>query len=177
MINLLIGLISLIPHIDIIFTNFIYKLPIKKFSKYFSVFIIYFNLLVNLILLFYIPLKLVILRYLIELLIVNLIFKQIINRKRPKDSLFKCKEYFGINNFTLSFKINFNKTLDSFPSGHVTTVFCTLYLINNFINFIFLKKIYVLLLTLTFISRVNIGAHYFSDCVWAILISDYIYNI
>ena len=177
MINLLIGLISLIQYIDLIFTNFIYKLPIKKISKLFSVFIIYFNLLVNIILLFYIPFKLVILRYLIELLIVNLIFKQIINRKRPLDSLFKNNKYYGINDFTLSFKINLNKTLDSFPSGHVTTVFCTLYLISNFTNFMFLKKIYELLLVLTFISRVNIGAHYFSDCVWAILISDYIYNI
>ena len=178
MINIIIGLLSLIPYIDINFTKLIYNFPTKKFSKFFSIFIIYFNILVNFILLWFIPFKIIKLRYFIELFIVDIIFKHIIDRKRPKDSLFKNNCYFGFTNFTFTKNLfNIWKNTDSFPSGHVTTVYCTWILLSDFFESLILNYFYVIIISLTFYSRINIGAHYLSDCVWAIIISNYCYSL
>ena len=162
MILLLIGFISFIPIIDIFFTNHIYSFPTHKFSCIFSKYIIYFNLIVNLIMIYYIPLKIIFYRYFVELFIINFCFKWLLDRPRPNQN----KNYFGLKNIVLS--KNWLK-YQSFPSGHVATVFCTYFIINN----LYLKYFYLFLIFITIYSRINKGAHYFSDCIWAIIISYY----
>lgn len=177
MISIIIGILSFIPLIDMYFTKLIYNLPLKDFSTFFSKFIICFNLLINIILLYYISFQIIFCRYIVEILIVNLLFKQIIDRKRPRDGFFIDNIYNGLSSLTLfkDYNLFFKKT-DSFPSGHVTSVFCTYLLISRLNNIVF-NFCYLIILILTFYSRINIGAHYFSDCVWAILISYYSYNL
>ena len=77
-----------INKLDKYITTFIFNLKIKKFSDIFSKYIIYFNLFINIILLNYINKWLIFYRYFIELFIINFCCKCLLDRPRPRDSLF-----------------------------------------------------------------------------------------
>ena len=162
------GLISFIPTIDITITKYIYNITnLHYFSSQFSYYIIYFNLFYNLILFYFIDWKIMLYRYFIELIIINFCFKWLLDRPRPCSSLLKNNKYFGINNITISKKWKLNQ---SFPSGHVATVYCTYFIVNEYFNNLMLSYFYLFLLFTTILCRINIGAHHFTDCIFAILI-------
>lgn len=176
---IILGLISFIPTIDIIITKSIYSITnLHYFSSIFSFYIIYFNLFYNLILFYFIDWKIILYRYFIELIIINFCFKWLLDRPRPCSSLLKNNKYFGINNITISknWKIN-----QSFPSGHVCTMYCSYYLSNYLSNYLpnyfslLQSNIFLILFLITFFCRINKGAHHFSDCIWAVIISKFFF--
>ena len=170
--NILIIFLSSIPIIDITITKYLYLLKTRKITSLFSTYIIYFNLIVNLMLLNKINYKIIIYRYFVELFIINVCFKSLLDRPRPYDSIFKINinKYYGIFDLKISKKWTINQ---SFPSGHVSTIYSTFYIINNIPSWYLANYFYLLLLILTIYSRINIGAHYFSDCIFAIFICNF----
>lgn len=179
---LILSLLSIIPYIDIKTTRYINSFKIQKYTKFFSDKIIIFNLFVNIFILYNYKIYLeIFIRYFIELFIINFCFKCFLDRPRPKYSLLKnniiCEENY-ISIFNLQISKNWSKDqLQSFPSGHVSTVYLTYYLINNH----YYKIFYFILLLLTIISRINLAAHHLSDCICAILLCNFslfiFYNI
>jgi membrane-associated phospholipid phosphatase len=159
---LLLIIISTIPIIDISFNNYIQSFKIQKYTQYFSDKIVYFNIIINLLYLYYyLDYWNSFVRYFIELFIVNFCFKCLLDRPRPKET--EISKYYSV--FDIKISKNWLKN-QSFPSGHVTTVYLTYNLINN----LFFKNFYLFLVLLTAISRINLGDHHLSDCCWSILI-------
>ena len=156
-----------INNLDRNLTILFHKVNLHKFSNIFSKYIIYFNILINCYLLYYINFMIIIYRYFIELIIINFCFKWLLDRPRPRNSLFKNNKFVSIFEITISKKWKSNQ---SFPSGHVATVYCTYYIINEYFNHLMLSYFYLLLLFTTIFCRINIGAHHFTDCIFAILI-------
>lgn len=169
---LLILLILSMPIFDKYLTIYINKFNTKTFSYIFSKYIIYFNLIINIVLIKYIYWKIILFRYFIELFIINFCFKCLLDRPRPRDSLLKDNKYYGVTDIIIS-KNWYNN--QSFPSGHVTTVYCTFRLI-NYLDIHILSLFYQILLILTIYSRINVGAHYLSDCTFAIFICLLLYR-
>jgi len=168
-----IALLSNIPVIDKYITVRISKLKhVEKYTRQFSMAIIYFNIGFNIYLWGYIPSNILYLRYCIELLLVNVMLKYLLDRPRPKHSLLTTGKYYPI--YKIRITKNWRKK-QSFPSGHVTTVYCTYYLL-NMLDFPAWTWIYFFLLFLTIFARINTGAHHFSDCIWAILICQYAFK-
>lgn len=164
----MIYLISANSSLDIYFTNLISIIPTYKFSKFYSKYIIYFNIFANLYYLFttFDFLNLFI-RYFIELIIINCCFKLFLDRPRPCESIFKEKKLLNTKKYVPVYGIKFTKKFlyyQSFPSGHVGTIYGTFLLFNN--------KFYFYLILITIYCRVNIKMHHFSDCLYAILITD-----
>lgn len=157
--------------IDIYITKIIYRINSQKFSKNFSEYIIFFNILINAIILIYVPFYLFCFRYFIELFIINFCCKCLLDRPRPRDSLFLNNKYYGINDIKLSRKWSNNQ---SFPSGHVATVYCTYRLI-CYLDWNYLSIFYKFLIYLTIFCRINLGAHYLSDCVFSLFICSILY--
>ena len=58
------------------------------------------------------------------------------------------------------------KKFQSFPSGHVSSTYISLLLLEK--DFLMHKFITYILIFLIIIARINNGAHYFSDCMYAI---------
>ena len=169
MLLLILSALSIIPYIDITVTTFVNSFKIQKYTEYFSDKIIYFNLFANILILIKTKNYLVtFLRYFTELIIINFFFKWLLDRPRPKYSLLKNnnsnkKNYISVFNLKISKDWSKNQ---SFPSGHVSTIYLTYYLINNYNC----KLLYFILLLLTIISRINLAAHHFSDCIVAMFI-------
>ena len=111
---------------------------------------------------------LIVYRYFIELIIINFCFKWLLDRPRPKYSLIKNNNFISIFETTISKKWKSNQ---SFPSGHVATIYCTYYIISTHLNNLILSYFYLFLLFTTCFCRINLGAHHFTDCIFAILIS------
>lgn len=170
----ILSLISLMPLIDKFITCLLMNIKFtKKFSRYFSIYILYFNFFVNFIYLiltsFY---NLFFIRYLIELVFINIFFKSFLDRERPYKSLL-------INNYEPIYKMKITKNWrfkQSFPSGHVTTIYTTYFILKLMTNNIYIINLYKLLIITTSFCRINLGMHHFSDCVFAILISKYLFT-
>lgn len=162
-----IALFSSISIIDYNITILLMKIPTKKFSSFFSKNIIYINIIFNLYLLFYSNIsKLFILkRYFIDLFIINFCFKWCLDRKRPNTSIYK--KFNSIFDITISKKWKINQ---SFPSGHLSTIFNT-YLLIIKLNNQYLNNLYLIFTILTFYSRINLGAHHLSDCIFSLFLS------
>lgn len=158
-----------IPVIDKTLTKLIYNMKyLYLFSNLFSKYIIYINILTNIFYIIYIGnYYKVFYRYFIELFIVNIMLKSVLDRPRPKESYL-----LNINSYIPIYKIRLSKIWSenqSFPSGHVTTICLTYFLIYN--TSIYLRYLYKLFIILTIFCRINSGSHYVSDCYWALLIS------
>lgn len=160
---LIITILSTIPFIDNYVSKYIRSYNYQKYSNFLSDKIIYFNIFINL---FYLYITgnyfKVLIRYFIELFIINFCFKWLLDRPRPRKCNFK---YYSVFDIKLSKRWENNQ---SFPSGHVATI----YLTYNIMFDNYFKMIYLFLVFLTAIARINLGAHYFSDCMFAITISD-----
>jgi len=169
---MLLLLISTIPFIDKQLTILIYNLrQFHHFSKNFSTWILYFNILINLGYIYFIGnYKNVFVRYFIELFIINILFKSLLDRPRPRNSLIKTANYIPI------YKIHLTKDWaknQSFPSGHIATIFTTFLL---FENYSIIKHLYLIILGVTGFCRVNLGEHHVSDCIWSLYICQFSYN-
>ena len=166
--HLLFSLFS-IPFIDKLFTKLIYNINfLHQFSNLFSKYIIYINIIINI---YYITYTgnyyKIFYRYFIELFLINVMLKGVLDRSRPKESyLLNNNSYIPIYKITLSKNWSENQ---SFPSGHVATICLTYFLIYNVS--IYLRYLYKLFIILTVFCRINSGSHYVSDCYWAFLIS------
>ena len=158
-----------VPFVDKLLTKSIYNMKyLHQFSNIFSKYIIYINILPNIYYIIYIGSYYKLLyRYFIELFIVNFLLKSVFDRPRPSESYL-----LNINSYIPMYKIILSKNWSenqSFPSGHVTTICLTYFLIYN--TSIYVRYIYRLLIILTVFCRINSGSHYVSDCYWALLIS------
>ena len=167
-----VALVSSIPFIDKLISNGIRN--IKKtwcISKFYSKYITDINAVVAFFnTIYYKNYKSLIIRIFVELIIINFCFKWLLDRPRPRK--FNGK-YISIFNIKLS-----KKWMDyqSFPSGHVASSYLLYFMFKGIIN----KNFSIILYFLTFVTafaRMNLGAHYFSDCVFAVLISERAYNL
>lgn len=156
--------LSSIPAIDIYVTERIYRLSqFHRFSTYFSTAILWLNFTGSLACL---PASYTryVYRYAVELGLINVGFKGLLDRPRPVDSWLGDK---GVYLPVYAIRRTTCSTLNqSFPSGHVATVYCTYHLLSN----PYAQQLWVVLLGITIFARMNLGAHHFSDCMWALLI-------
>ena len=95
---------KIINYLDRNLTIIIHKVNLHKFSNIFSKYIIYFNILISCYLLYYINFMIIIYRYFIELIIINFCFKWLLDRPRPRNSLFKNNKFVSIFEITISKK-------------------------------------------------------------------------
>ena len=163
---LAVGLFASIPKVDQWLTTTIYSLPTGQYSAAFSTYILPVNFVVCL---WAAPnIGVYLYRYGVEMVLVNGLFKSLLDRPRPRDSLFLTgttafyAPLHGIR-FTKNYRLN-----QSFPSGHVATIYLTYSLLTGT-----LATWYAVVLGLTFFARINAGAHHFSDCVWALIICQF----
>ena len=166
------ALVSSIPFIDKLISNGTRNIKktwymSKIYSKYITdinTVFAFFNVI------YYKNYKSLIVRIFVELVIINFCFKWLLDRPRPRE--FNGK-YISIYNMKLSKKWECNQ---SFPSGHVTSSYLLYFMFKDTLN----KNFSIILYFLTFITafaRMNLGAHYLSDCVFAVLISESAYNL
>ena len=156
--------ISTIPTIDKYVSNSIYNINSIKGISFFVAYRIHFIILFisrihGLFYNYYYTVNYI----LFELFIINFCCKWIISRPRPVDCL--TKEYVPV--YALSFSSLKNwKKFQSFPSGHVSSIYISLLLLEKYLLMHkFLTYIFTFLII---IARINKGAHYFSDCMYAI---------
>lgn len=166
------ALVSSIPFIDKFISNSIRN--IKKtwyISKFYSKYITNINAVFAFFnLIYYNNYKSLIIRIFVELIIINFCFKWLLDRPRPIHANGKYTSIFEIK---LSEKWKCNQ---SFPSGHVASSYLLYFIYKDIVN----KNLSIILYFLTFVTvfaRINLGAHYFSDCVFAVLISEKAYNL
>jgi membrane-associated phospholipid phosphatase len=160
--------ITYLPFIDKYITRVLYKQKkFYRFSRLFSNYIIHFNIIVNIYVLLYKQLyQKLILRYFIELVLINVVFKMFLDRPRPRNSyLIKKNLYIPVYKIRPSKNWYINQ---SFPSGHMATIYLTYFLTYN--TNVYLNYLYFSLIGLTLFCRINAGAHYLSDCVSSIII-------
>ena len=169
-------LISL-PKVDYSLTRKLLEIRRSKTkTRWFSKYVLFFNFCVNGYLYWQnIPVDLLLWRYAIELLFVNVFLKCLIYRVRPKYSFLNRGKFQSIYKMKIQ-KFDFWKKWQnqSFPSGHVATVYLTWCLIPE--TYI-LYYIYYLIVGLTIYARVNVRAHHLSDCLFALAISHYCFAL
>ena len=171
-------LLSAIPFIDIMITEYIYNLNFLKFvsnSEFIKSYILYINISVYLFIACYCNLwKIVLYSASFDLLVINFLFKWCLDRRRPSESLFaKDREYHSLLKTNPSLKWSINQ---SFPSSHVSFTY-SIYRLLQFANQFWLSNIYFMLTLLMMLFRINKGAHYLSDCCFAILFYQGFYNL
>ena len=93
--------------------------------------------------------------YVLSIGIITQIIKHIIGRPRPNHTNFE--DYFNFNFFT------FNSSFHSFPSGHSSTIFMICFIVSA--AFPKLKYFFYFLASIIALSRVVVGAHFFTDIV------------
>ena len=167
-----------IPNVDYTLTKKLIDVrKSKRKTRLFSQHIIFINLFFNGYLYWQnISVHLILWRYFIELFIINILFKYFIFRSRPKYSFIDRRNFQSIVKMKIrKFDIRKKKRNQSFPSGHVSTVYLTWCLIPN--TWIMLYSIYSLIVVLTIYARVNVRAHHLSDCIFALLISHYFFYL
>jgi len=165
-----------IPNVDYTLTKKIMEVrKSKRKTRWFSQYIIFINLFVNGYLYWQnIPVNLLLWRYFIELFIINLVFKYFIYRVRPKYSFIDRKKFQSMAKMKIQqFDLWKKKQNQSFPSGHVSTVYLTWCLIPD--TWFIFYAIYGAIVILTIYARVNVRAHHISDCIFALLISHYLF--
>jgi len=93
--------------------------------------------------------------YILVVGIVTQVLKHIVGRPRPNHTNFE--DSFGFNFFTL------DSNFHSFPSGHSSTIFIVCFILVS--TFPKLKYFFYLLAAVIALSRVVVGAHFFTDIV------------
>ena len=154
-------ILSTIPRIDKYITRKIYEIKyLHSFSYEFSSYIVYINIILRLYSFIFQNRYLSIVYTYVDVCFINLL-KWIFDRERPKYFFIKDNIYQPL--YEMNVLTHFGG-VQSFPSGHVATIYLTwcLYDYNYIIG---------LLLIITIFARINIGQHYFSDTLYAILIS------
>ena len=87
--------------------------------------------------------------------VVTQVLKHIVGRPRPNHTNFE--DSFGFNFFT------FDSNFHSFPSGHSSTIFIICFILVA--TFPKLKYFFYFLASVIALSRVVVGAHFFTDIV------------
>ncbi len=105
--------------------------------------------------------------YLLVVGIITQVIKHIIGRPRPNYTNFN-----DVFNFNF---LSFDSTLHSFPSGHSSTVFIVCLIIGVVLPK--LKYFFYFLATIVALSRVVVGAHFFTDVVAGFLLALIIFKI
>ena len=93
--------------------------------------------------------------YILVVGVVTQVLKHIVGRPRPNHTNFE--DSFGFNFFT------FDSNFHSFPSGHSSTIFIVCFILVA--TFPKLKYFFYLLASVIALSRVVVGAHFFTDIV------------
>jgi lipid A 4'-phosphatase len=93
--------------------------------------------------------------YILVVGVVTQVLKHIVGRPRPNHTNFE--DSFGFNFFT------FDSNFHSFPSGHSSTIFIICFILVA--TFPKLKYFFYLLASVISLSRVVVGAHFFTDIV------------
>ncbi len=93
--------------------------------------------------------------YILVVGVVTQVLKHIVGRPRPNHTNFE--DSFGFNFFT------FDSNFHSFPSGHSSTIFIICFILVA--TFPKLKYFFYLLASVIALSRVVVGAHFFTDIV------------
>lgn len=156
--------ISTIPTIDKYVSNSIYKIDtIRNISFLISYRFYYIFLFVSRIYCLFYSYYSTLNYILFELFFINFCCKLILARPRPVNCL--TKEYIPVYALSISTIKNWKK-FQSFPSGHVSSTYISLLLLEK--DFLMHKFITYILTFLIIIARINNGAHYFSDCMYAI---------
>ena len=145
---ILITLLSIVPVFDIKLTRLIGNIDqTKRFS-----YIVYryggiFNALLNIYILYeYGFNRVYFARFLMEVLLNQLILKRHVKRKRPRYEIYLDKPYTPVYRLKLDFNNVNNNDTESFFSGHVTTVFCTCFMFgyyNYYFGFYLYSLFYV----------------------------------
>ena len=177
---LLIACISGIPKIDNYITSYIQKINTIKLSNYFSNVICEYNVLISIIICYqYSVFYIWTIKAIIDFVIINSICKVFIKRYRPREIENNNHENTQITLRPLK-EITWDKIFihNSFPSGHVTSSYTT-YLILKEIehNISILVDVQWYLFIMTIYGRINVKAHYFSDCMFAICVSQLCFDI
>lgn len=177
---LLIACISGIPKIDNYVTSYIQKINTIKLSNYFSNVICEYNVLISIIICYqYSVFYIWTIKAIIDFVIINSICKVFIKRYRPREIENNNHENTQITLRPLK-EITWDKIFihNSFPSGHVTSSYTT-YLILKEIepNISILVDVQWYLFIMTIYGRINVKAHYLSDCMFAICISQLCFDI
>ena len=177
---LLIACISGIPKIDKYITAYIQRINPIKVSNYFSTVICEYNVLISITICYhYGVFYLWTIKAIIDFVIINSICKVFIKRYRPREIENNNRENTLITLRPLK-EITWDKIFihNSFPSGHVTSSYTT-YLILKEIkpNITFLVNVQWCLFVITIYGRINVKAHYLSDCMFAICISQLCFDI
>jgi membrane-associated phospholipid phosphatase len=177
---LLIACISGIPKIDKYITSYIQKINTIKVSNYFSNVICEYNVLISITICYqYGVFYLWTIKAIIDFVIINSICKVFIKRYRPREIETNNRENTQITLRPLN-EVTWDKIFihNSFPSGHVTSSYTT-YLILKEIkpNITFLVDVQWCLFIITIYGRINVKAHYLSDCMFAICISQLFFDI
>jgi membrane-associated phospholipid phosphatase len=177
---LLIACISGIPKIDNYITSYIQKINTIKLSKYFSNVICEYNVLISITICYqYGVFYMWTIKAIIDFVIINSICKVFIKRYRPREIENNNHENTQITLRPLK-EITWSKIFihNSFPSGHVTSSYTT-YLILKEIepNISILVDVQWYLFIMTIYGRINVKAHYLSDCMFAICISQLCFDI
>lgn len=171
----IIACISIIPIIDIYVTRGLYDIKIfHNFSSIYSKYIFYFNHLF-LTICFYLNYKITLFVIFFDLLFINFILKWLLDRERPIIRFLKNKkDYVSFFDIKLSKKKLWSKN-QSFVSGHVSYS-CHIHFLSSFLKFNrYLIMLMMLLLILTIFSRINKGAHHFSDCTCSLFFCNLFY--
>lgn len=105
--------------------------------------------------------------YLLFVGVITQVVKHIIGRPRPN--------YTNLNDaFNFNF-LSFDSTLHSFPSGHSSTIFIVCLLIGSALPK--LKYFFYFLASIVALSRVVVGAHFFTDVVAGFLLALIVFKI
>ena len=168
---LFLTILSTIPYYDKYITKKIYNLKKSHPCSFqFSIYIIYFNLLINALLcyFYYQHIDMLLKSYFSDLFIINGI-KWIISRKRPEKSLLiNDNQYQSLFSLRIFDKL---KIEQSFVSGHVAFVYNTYLFVDKYVSNSAFSHLYLLLTIVTFYSRINLGKHHFSDCMYALFLN------
>jgi membrane-associated phospholipid phosphatase len=167
-------LFSIIPFIDKFVTKYFYNINILKQlsnSYFIKKLIMYINGLFYLyFFIFYKDYKTIILHALFDLFFISTILKGLLDRPRPKDSIFLDNKYYSLMDITLTKNPYKNQ---SFVSSHVSFTYSIYYLLCKYNSI--LSYFYLINLIIIFLCRINKGSHYFSDCCFAIVFCNLFY--